>query len=434
MPLSVPLRRLVGAQSRPEPLRLSWKLHSLDLRFASIRYRALIPIQALSTHRYRSTVATKIDIDKLHAADVIIFVRAFSSEDLILAQLAKDLGIPIVLDICDNPLEYTRNQVEIIQSMARYAAVVTTNGPALANALSKWLQVSVPVMIVSDGIETQTILWVGHRVLRRAYFNEVLLPILTSTCFWRTAIPKMLSKVVAHGVRLQTLMHRVVGRSIRNRDANNDFPRTLIWFGRSGGASGKYGLSDIVDVAPYLEQLNRRIRIRLVVVSNDREGYQHLVQPLPIQSQYIEWDNESIRSQIMASNVAIIPNSGDPIAICKSANRAILALSLGVPVVAGRTPAMEVFEGCVCFNDWVDSLYSYLTEPSLVQDHIRKAQSVLRSHFDPHCIAGQWQEVLKRIKSPTPLAGENTGDGLHMVGHRDGEPNLILDELQDICE
>jgi hypothetical protein len=117
----------------------------------------------------------------------------------------------------------------------------------------------------------------------------------------------------------------------------------------------------------------------------------------------LEWDNESIRSHIKASDVAIIPNSGDPIAICKSANRAVLALSLGVPVVANRTPAMEIFEGCVCFDDWVGGLYRYLTEPALVQDHLLRAQSVLRREFDPECIARQYQDVLRRIKVPTTM-------------------------------
>jgi glycosyltransferase involved in cell wall biosynthesis len=122
-----------------------------------------------------------------------------------------------------------------------------------------------------------------------------------------------------------------------------------------------------------------------------------------MRTEYIEWDSESIMTHIQASDVAIIPNSRDPIAICKSANRAVLALSLGVPVVASRTPAMEVLEGCVCFDDWAEGLYRYLTEPALVQDHLPKAQIVLRKEFGPECIARQYQDVLRRIKAPTTI-------------------------------
>jgi hypothetical protein len=150
--------------------------------------------------------------------------------------------------------------------------------------------------------------------------------------------------------------------------------------------------------------LAQQIKIRLVVVSNDRQGYEKLVQPLGIETQYVEWNSETIWSDIQASAVAIIPNSRDPIAICKSANRAVLALSLGVPVVASRTPAMEVLEGCVCFDDWVEGLYRYLTDPALVQDHLMRARIVLQREFGPDRIGRQWQDVLWRMKSQTTPA------------------------------
>jgi glycosyltransferase involved in cell wall biosynthesis len=396
-----------------QPRRLLWKLHSLDHRLASTRYRALLPIQALIPHGYRSSIGRSLSIDKLQRADVVIFVRAFSMEDLAFAETATNLGVPVVLDICDNFSEYTRGQAESIQFMARYAAAITTSGPALATALRGLIQAPVPIIVVSDGIESETTARIGRRIMRWAYLKEERLPLLISTSFWRRMIPKLFNKAVAQGTKWQTRMRAAVERgSITNGGkADSDIKtfrsvpgeskdsfRTLIWFGRAGGAVGRYGFSDIVDVAPYLKQVAQRIRFRLIVVSNNREGYEHLVKPLPIETQYLEWDNQSIRSHIRASDVAIIPNSRDHIAICKSANRAVLALSLGVPVVATRTPAMEIFEGCVCFDNWVDGLYRYLTEPAVVQAHLLRAESVLKREFDPACIARQWQQVLERIK------------------------------------
>jgi hypothetical protein len=404
MAFAVPLRHLFQNQGYVGPRNLLWKVHSLDHRLASTRYRALLPIQALSPQGYQSTIAGTIDVKQLHSSEVIIFVRAFSTEDLFLAQRASDMGVSVVLDICDNISEYTPSQVEVIQAMAHYASVVTTNGPALASLLRHSLTASVPIMIVSDGIETETTMRIGRRMIQRAYLREVILPKLMSANTSRS-IPKVLKKVVTQVIRSQTARDRLprtkssfdmINPKSRKADENHPF-RTLIWFGRSGGACGKYGLTDIVDVSLYLEQLAQRINIRLLVVSNDRKGYEKLVQPLGIETQYIEWNIETIRSHVQASAVAIIPNSRDPIAICKSANRAVLALSLGVPVVASRTPAMEVFEGCVCFDDWVDGLYRYLTVPALVQDHLMRAQIVLQREFGPDRIARQWQDVLWRI-------------------------------------
>src|SRR5687768_4889912 len=99
MPLSLALRRLFSHQCRVEPLKLLWKLHSLDHRFASARYRALLPIQALSRHGYRSTIVKTIDLQELQGYDVLIFVRSFSMEDLLVAQAARDFGVSVVIDI-----------------------------------------------------------------------------------------------------------------------------------------------------------------------------------------------------------------------------------------------------------------------------------------------------------------------------------------------
>jgi glycosyltransferase involved in cell wall biosynthesis len=407
---------------------LIWRLCGLDHRIASVRYRALLPIEGLSAYGYRSVIGKcgygsliekALRIDQLQGADAVIFVRAFTLKDLAFAQRASGLGVPIVLDVCDNifvPNCATNDplhQTEIFQVMARYASAITTPGPALASVLQEVLEMQVPVMVVSDGIESEMMSRKGQQMIRRAYWREVRVPMLMKMSFWMGVIPKLLSKVRTRVVQWRKNVVMPCRNSITDRqrarspvirrvtEIDKSTVKTLIWFGRSGGDSGRLGLSDIVDVAAYLEQVARRIEIQLVVVSDNREAYETLVQPLPIETRYVEWDIKSIRGVIKASDLAIIPNSRDPVAICKSANRAVLPLSLGIPVVASRTPAMEVLAECVCLDDWVEGIYRYLTEPDLVQNHLRRAQSILQREFGLDRIARQWQAVLRHIKSQT---------------------------------
>ena len=151
-----------------------------------------------------------------------------------------------------------------------------------------------------------------------------------------------------------------------NHPSDDTAVKTLIWFGHAGGGYGRFGLSDLVGIAPDLQLLAQRVKFTLIVVSNDRETYQRLVKPLPIDTRYVEWDSESIRQLIRTSDLTIVPNSRDPFAVCKSANRAVLSLSLGVPVVASRTPAMEVLESCVsALMTRVEGAYRYLTDQNL---------------------------------------------------------------------
>lgn len=412
---------------------LLWKLHSLDHRIASVRYRALLPIQALASRGYRSLICQSLGIDQCHGADAVIFVKAFALKDLLFAQRASDTGVPIVLDLCDNifvpnyTMKYPMHPAEVIQVMARYAAVITTTGPALMQVLEKALEVPVPIMMVSDGIEEGTVGRMGRRILRRARLLE-LWRMLTSFGFWIRVTPKIPAKVIAQWSLVQQQLATkaaVVSRERKETNRASAEPsstqgervsggapsiKRLIWFGHAGGDYGQFGISDIVDVALFLGQLARRVRFQLLVVSNSREAYERLVKPLSIDTRYVEWDSTSIRDLIRTSDATIIPNSQDPFAICKSANRAVLSLSLGVPVVATWTPAMEILKDCVVLDDWVEGLYRYLTDPQLVQEHLGKAREVLNKEFGSARIADQWQDVLDRARSSMGSTGRQGHD------------------------
>jgi glycosyltransferase involved in cell wall biosynthesis len=365
-------------------------------------------------------VCKSVGVDQLHDIEAVIFVKSLALKDLLFAQRASEAGISVVLDLCDNifvPHYSVKSPItpaEVIQVMTRYAVVIITTGQALAEVLRNNLEASVPVMIVSDGIDEEASSRVGRRMLRRAHWIA-LWRTVTSISFWIRVKPKLREKVVARASRwwtehvgLPLILTRRSGirdkAEINNRQKDAFDPadhagiKTLIWFGHAGGDYGRFGLCDLVDIAPALQRLARRIQFRLIVVSNDREAYERLVQPLPFDTRYVEWDSESIRNLIRASDLTIVPNSRDPFAVCKSANRAVLSLSLGVPVVASRTPALEVLDGCVMFDDWDGGSYRYLTEPELVTEHLGKAQRVLEKEFGLDRIAAQWEDVLAQVR------------------------------------
>lgn len=401
---------------------LLWKLHTLDYRIASVRYRALLPIHALSRRGHRSFICKSFGVDQLQGVEAVIFVKSFALKDLLFAQRASEAGIAVVLDLCDNifvPNYSVKSPIcpaEVIQAMARYAAVITTTGQALADVLQRNLKVSVPVMTVFDGIEQEALSRVERRMLRRAHWTA-LWRMLTSVSFWIRVMPKLRGKIAARASRwwsehvglsfAMTPRPRIRAHATIDKTgdgaihpSDDTAAKTLIWFGHAGGGYGRFGLSDLVDIAPDLQLLAQRVKFTLIVVSNDRETYQRLVKPLPIDTRYVEWDSESIRQLIRTSDLTIVPNSRDPFAVCKSANRAVLSLSLGVPVVASRTPAMEVLESCVMLDDWVEGSYRYLTDQNLVTEHLKQAQGVLEKEFGLDRIAGQWEDVLDRVRRP----------------------------------
>ena len=406
---------------------LVWKLHSLDHHIASVRYRALLPVRGLKRRGVVSRFYRSLSVERFRDADVVIFVKSFTLKDFILAQRIRKHRIPIVLDLCDNifvqnyTLKYPIPPAEVFLMMARYAAVITTTGSALASLIESRLATQVPILIIPDGVETQDMAREGRRMLTGARAFD-LADKLTSPGYWINGLVRVGERVQRRvmgwfsGSRNPSLLAHEFKHPLGERkrhaplqlgaqaasDAENEQTetgrgpvKTLIWFGNSGADYGRFGLCDIVDIADPLKRLSARVNFELLVVSNNKEAYAKYIKSLPFATRYIEWDPRTIHGWIRKSDVAIVPNSRDEFAICKSANRAILALHLGVPVVATRTPALEPLRDCLTFDDWEDGVARYLTRPELVRDHLVKANAVLAKEFDVAVIAEKWMDAVR---------------------------------------
>ena len=167
-------------------------------------------------------------------------------------------------------------------------------------------------------------------------------------------------------------------------------------------------MSGILDVAEAIERLSQEQPLRLVVVSNSRDKYEQYIEPLPFETRYLRWHPRSIYDYIKASDVVIIPNSQSVYSICKSANRAVLSLSQGTPVVASRTPALNLFEGCVILDAWEDGLRQYLLNPEIAQMHVALAQRAIAQTLSGDQIAQQWLSVLGIVTNRVPAEPSST--------------------------
>lgn len=185
------------------------------------------------------------------------------------------------------------------------------------------------------------------------------------------------------------------GRSV-SRVASNQRPRTLIWFGNYGASYSNFGMRELAALENDIAKVSARWEVEVVVVSNNYRKYLELIRPLPFFSRYVEWSLNAIYSYLGKADVALVPNARDEFSVCKSANRTILALSAGVPVVATRTPALEPFESCVIFDDWVGGIEAYLTDHELVTRHLRRASELIREHYSGPRIAQLWETVIRQ--------------------------------------
>uniref|UniRef100_B8HXH6 Glycosyl transferase group 1 n=1 Tax=Cyanothece sp. (strain PCC 7425 / ATCC 29141) TaxID=395961 RepID=B8HXH6_CYAP4 len=414
---------------------LIWKVHSLSWKTASIRYRCLMPKLRLEQIGYRSIVMQKSNIKfKFEPEDILIFVKSFSPSDLELAREAQAANVPIILDLCDNIFvqDYTDmdgyRQSDIFREMAKISRLIVVSVDALKDVIEQELDSKTPVVVIPDGLENNNdIAYALSYVKTKAYLLDYLryprfltygLGLLAqySLKLVKITLKKPIRYFLEQWVKQEPPTPETADQDDVDRQDDHNLTnkiddqsqhysnhktgyKKIIWFGHHGGAKhDSFGLLNLLELAPDLSQIGKEIDIELVVISNNERMYKKLFLGLPFQSSYLEWELFNSNTYIQSGDVTIIPNNRSAFSICKSANRAVLSLSLGVPVVANKIPAFEPFSDCMLFDDWQQGIKTYLTNPDLARAHVSKAQEIIRDQFGDDVIAQKWDEAIKSIQ------------------------------------
>jgi glycosyltransferase involved in cell wall biosynthesis len=359
-----------------------WRLSAWDPDIASVRYRAAIPAGHLADVAVASRFsAATYGVLEPSPPDAVVFVKAFRERDVELAHRAYAAGVPVLLDVCDNVFAagYRAHSPENLRRMAEVAAAVVTTGPALADILRAEIGAELPLHVVADPVETPEDVGAASRIVLRQRLGRAVRE-------RRADIPRALAGAVVRG--LVPAFRRT-------------FPRTettvlpqVLWFGNVGSVEPRFGIVNLADIAAELEAAAREVPFRLLVVTGDRSAYRTQIEPLALETAFAPWDRLTIFHYLRESDVVILPNSRDEFSICKSANRATLALSQGVPVVATRIPSLDPLAGSILFDDFRGGVVTYLRDRELASDHVRRASEVIERQFAARVVANRWRDVL----------------------------------------
>jgi glycosyltransferase involved in cell wall biosynthesis len=341
-----------------------------------VRYRAAIPARGLAARGVQSRFSWgPYGVLGPERPDAVVFVKTFGERDLELAREAAGARVPVLVDVCDNVFAegYTAHSAENLERMAELASAIVTTGPALADVLRSRLEP--PVHVVPDPVETRGDVRYAERLLRREWIGRAV-----------RERPQELPLAVAGVVRQAP--------RIRRPSARRDELPQVLWFGNAGSLQPRFGIANLADIGPELEQAARETPFRLVVVTGDEDAYRREIEPLSLPTRFAHWDRRSIFGHLAESAVVVVPNSRDDFSICKSANRVTLALSQGVPVVATRIPSLESLADCALFDDFRTSVSAYLRDRELAAEHLALAEPVLEREFSAESVAERWLSVL----------------------------------------
>ena len=441
-------------------MKIGWKIQSLTAGIASVRYRALLPMLALESVDVQNRLFSSSLELNLDGLDALVIVKSFTPDDLFLAQHAASRGIRVVIDLCDNIFlgNYGKSAgktspAQIFDAIAIQAdAIVVTTEPLAAIVRQRISHVQVSV--IPDGIETPTMYKSMRKQLRDAKLfakthalrllmrklRNLIVRLreeglgLALRLFWRL----MNRGQKALRGRLQRWTGRRVGRSKKHappalkttlvtRGAQElvsvatDTPhaKTILWFGNHGAPHASFGMLDLLQIRDALESVAKAFDVQLVVISNHRSKYEEQIQPLQIPSRYFEWSSQLVDQWMEQADVVVIPNSLDAFSICKSANRSVMAVSRGVPVVATPTPALEPMAPHIHTGDTFEGLFRYLDDREVGRREANAAYELAKDAFGQKTIARAWLEVLAQ---PTSIQSR----------HASAEYIVALNLIQDL--
>lgn len=409
-----------------QKLRIGWCVPTLAPEVASVRYRALMPMYALQHAGHECMVFTPAHAPDLTAMDVIVFVKNFQPECLVLAAAARRAGVLVALDLCDNifvPGYGQRGRIrpaDHFRAMTRLADVVVATTQCLAAAIRDACPEAGLLTIVPDGIETVASRSHGETVVdsaaRRAGGAEGLARRIRRYFARPDCLhPRAFLDAVHATIRLLADRWKPAhgGKSSSVPDAPRRVPataqerRVLLWFGNHGAKHASFGMLDLLPLRAELEAIAAQWPVELVVISNSKDKFDRHIADFGLPTRYVEWTPEAVDEWLERADVVLVPNSLDAFSRCKSANRTVLALSRGVPVVATWMPALAPLKDVILTGGFGQGISRYLAEPGLANEHVRTAGPILQAEYGAGAIAAAWQDSLLQASkraAPDPTA------------------------------
>jgi len=361
-------------------MRLAWIVPNADPTVASFRYRCLVPAWALQQIGHDSAIFVDERPDPSEF-DALIVVKQAGERLHDVARAFRTRGKPVFLDLCDNIFVpgYAQRRgpelsAETAGDLARHAEAFGTPTHALERVARRHLGDDVASWVVPDAAITPD----GYQAL------SAWLP---------GAIVEAPQSGLSGGRDLHDGDMFGVESDWQVEHLPEDTAR-VIWFGRHGSFHSEFGMGLLKPVIEELERAHRDRPVELVVMSNNRIRFDALTHGVRIFTRYETWSNERVFFELSRADLFVMPSAADPFSLCKSANRAVLALANNVPVVATYLESLEPLRDVLVIDDWRAGIDAYLFDPRIANEHLARAQPILAEQFSVEAIGRQWNAVL----------------------------------------
>ncbi|ANL26674.1 hypothetical protein AMC90_CH00803 [Rhizobium phaseoli] len=429
-------------------MKIAWVSADITPNVASFRYRALYPSFALADEGMENGYFSvrSASVERLKDYDVIIFVKTVNHAlTVIMRELHQRYGRKVFLDLCDYVTHprYGADTGDLrkatILSQAPYIDAIVVPTEQLRKVLAASLSDSIPIVVIPDQAETRALvertrdfrverfdaysLAKLRRIIRprarlialkssiehtRQRAREALLSVrmlaAELSCAPRTLPARLHQKLRSSWMarpgkitpRATAGGHKVPVDELQLTGLAG--AKRLIWFGNAGSDSFQSGVQTLTLIASDLILLAQTVDFELTVMSSRSDDYKALIEPLPFRSRFEVWSQESCFEAVKASDAFLMPQIEDEFSECKSANRALLALSCGTPVIASRLKSLEPLKECIVTDDWETGFRRYLFDRAATKADLEKARLVIGQQFSAEATGQKWLELMNLEK------------------------------------
>lgn len=334
---------------------VGWKPFRREEDVASVRVRCLVPMQLMADRAWRTGL---FDPTQPTAYNVVVLQKAYEATDLELVKRLSAAGVKTVFDLCDNHF-YTDGRPDLVDRSDRLNRMidlvdaVTVSSPVLRALIQKE-----QTFIVDDAVDS------------------------TATA----------------SARRRPIAWPRSRRGLR-----------LVWFGNVGSESPRYGIVDLAGIIPKLNRLYRRVPFHLTVITGSRTAFDRYLGDAQFPIRYRRWTRQTFHSGLASADVSLLPITVNPFTECKTSNRVVTSLMLGVAVVADLIPSYEELAPYMLVGNWEDHVELYASSPQLRQEHVRQGREFIARRFAPDVIVGQWAQVFESLVGGITSRGRRFG-------------------------
>jgi hypothetical protein len=375
----------------------------------------------IASRFYEHSRQAVAELGELHA---VIFVKLFDEASVKLACTARKQGLKVFVDLCDNvvvPSYALKPSVETLASLAAISAIadaIVFSSPALSDAIRPHLAANARTLTIPDQIESKETVEAAKTVQRRA--RKVMSRRALAAFYKHPRLARYWAALGQPDLVARRIARMLAGAkppaSFRPEHWTDD-RKLVLWFGNHGAAHSNFGMLSLLKTLPAMEEVNRDIPLKLLVISDDRFAFDLALCSLEFPTRFQEWTFQNVFDALSDADVCLVPFGTDAFSLTKSANRAVLALNYGVPVIADGLRSMEPLEGTIVFGDWAAGLRRYLGPDgaSARKTAGERARGLLTDAFSSGAIGRDWSALIMEPMR-RPRYGVLPGKTAHEIG------------------